>query len=112
MKYQTQRREIKKSLGTPQGRHTLQALLICTILGMTLNWVIPIIILKVTPDFPPTLAQEIGMFVALGIASLFLVVSLLKGQISKRQQHLQQRSGTQNSGAQLFDKQPPPQRGK
>ena len=97
MKHRTQRREIKKSLGTPQGRRTLLVILIGTIFAMVLNWIIPIIILKINPNTPPAAAEEIGVFAAFGVAFIYLMVSLLKGQVNQRRQPPEQGSDTQNS---------------
>lgn len=65
-------------VGTPQGRNTLISLLICTILAMVLSWGLPVLLEKLQPGIKPEKAQEIGVFVALGISGVVLVVRLLK----------------------------------
>lgn len=65
-------------IGTPQGRNTLIALLICAIIGMVLSRVLPVVIEKVRPDMRADAAEEIGVLIALGISGVVLVVSLLR----------------------------------
>ena len=64
-------------MGTPQGQNTLISLLICAILGMVLSRVLPSVIEKFRPDLNAVVAQEIGLYIALGISGVVLVVSLL-----------------------------------
>lgn len=80
----TQKKQKKMSpMGTPQGQNTLISLLICAILGMVLSKVLPFVIEKVRPDMDAVVAQEIGLYIALGISGLVLVVSLLRPRKQK-----------------------------
>ena len=65
-------------IGTPQGQNTLISLLICAILGMVLSRVLPFVIEKFRPDLDAVVAQEIGLYIALGVSGVVLVVSLLR----------------------------------
>ena len=65
-------------IGTPQGQNTLISLLICAILGMVLSRVLPSVIGKLQPDMDAVVAQEIGLYIALGVSGVVLVVSLLR----------------------------------
>jgi len=65
-------------MGTPQGQNTLVSLLICAILGMVLSKILPSVIEKLRPDMDAIVAQEIGLYIALGVSSIVLVVSLLR----------------------------------
>ena len=80
MQYRQQRGKTKKPspIGTPQGRNTLISLLICAILGMVLSRILPFVIEKLRPDIDAVVAQEIGLYIALGISGIVLVISLLK----------------------------------
>lgn len=75
----TQKKMKKLSpMGTPQGQNTLVSLLICAILGMVLSKVLPFVIEKLRPDMDAVVAQEIGLYIALGVSGVVLVVSLLR----------------------------------
>ena len=75
----TQKKMKKLSpMGTPQGQNTLISLLVCAILGMILSKVLPFVIEKLRPDMDAVVAQEIGLYIALGVSGLVLVVSLLR----------------------------------
>ena len=65
-------------MGTPQGQNTLVSLLICAILGMVLSRILPPVIEKLRPDLEAIVAQEIGLYIALGVSGVVLVVSLLR----------------------------------
>ena len=65
-------------IGTPQGQNTLISLLICAILGMVLSRVLPSVIEKFRPDMDAVVAQEMGLYIALGVSGVVLVVSLLR----------------------------------
>lgn len=65
-------------IGTPQGQNTLISLLVCAILGMVLSKVLPFVIEKLRPDMDAVIAQEIGLYIALGVSGVVLVVSLLR----------------------------------
>ena len=80
MQYRQQRGKAKKPspIGTPQGRNTLISLLICAILGMVLSRILPFVIEKLRPDIDAVVAQELGLYIALGISGIVLVISLLR----------------------------------
>ena len=65
-------------IGTLQGRNTLISLLTCAILGMVLSRILPFVIEKLRPDIDAVVAQEIGLYIALGISNIVLVMSLLR----------------------------------
>ena len=65
-------------MGTPQGQNTLISLLICAILGMVLSRILPPVIEKLRPDMDVIVTQEIGLYIALGVSGVVLVVSLLR----------------------------------
>ena len=67
-------------IGTPQGQNTLISLLICAILGMVLSRVLPFVIEKLRPNIDAVVAQEVGLYIALGVSGVVLVVSLLRRQ--------------------------------
>ena len=67
-----------RPIETPQGRNTLISLLTCAILGMVLNWILPVVIEQLQPNMKPEDAQEMGLLIALGISGIVLVVSLLR----------------------------------
>lgn len=70
-------------MGTPQGQNTLISLLICAILGMVLSKILPSVIEKFRPDLDAVVAQEIGLYIALGVSGVVLVVSLLRPREKK-----------------------------
>ena len=65
-------------IGTPQGQNTLISLLVCAILGMVLSRILPFVIEKFRPNMDAIVAQEIGLYIALGVSGVVLVVSLLR----------------------------------
>ena len=65
-------------IGTPQGQNTLISLLVCAILGMVLSRTLPFAIEKLRPNMDAVVAQEIGLYIALGVSGVVLVVSLLR----------------------------------
>ena len=77
---QKQRDRLKKisPIGTAQGRNTLISLLVCAILGMVLSRILPFVIEKLRPNIDAIVAQEIGLYIALGISGVVLIISLLK----------------------------------
>ena len=75
-----QRGKLKRPnpIGTPQGQNTLISLLACAILGMVLSRILPFVIEKLRPDVDAVIAQEVGLYIALGVSGVVLVVSLLR----------------------------------
>ncbi len=72
---------VKNQLGTKQGVSTLKLILMYSIMGMVLAWLLPIVIQMIQPEMQKDDAQYYGMIGAIAITLLFLVVSLLKGVI-------------------------------
>ena len=64
-------------IGTPQGQNTLISMLICAVLGMVLSRVLPFLIEKLRPNMDAVVAEEIGLYIALGVSGVVLIVSLL-----------------------------------
>ena len=80
MQYRQRRGKSKRPspIGTPQGRNTLISLLACAILGMVLSRILPFVIKKLRSDIDAVVAQEVGLYIALGISGIVLVISLLR----------------------------------
>lgn len=92
---------LRGSLSTAQGTSTLKIVLIYSILGMILHWLLPIVIQNVRPDMPEEDAQYYGILGAIIITVFFLIVSLLKGVIL-RQRAQSEKSKTQDANTQLL----------
>ncbi|MDE0315823.1 MAG: hypothetical protein OXM61_13035 [Candidatus Poribacteria bacterium] len=92
---------LRGSLGTAQGTSTLKIVLIYSILGMILHWLLPIVIQNVRPDMPEEDAQYYGILGAIIITVFFLVVSLLKGLI-QRHRAQSEKSKTQDANTKLL----------
>ena len=92
---------LRGSLSTAQGASTLKIVLIYSILGMILHWLLPIVILNVRPDMPEEDAQYYGILGAIIITVFFLVVSLLKGLI-QRHRSQSEKSKTQDENTKLL----------
>ncbi len=78
------RNTVKKSLGTVQGVSTLKIVLMYSVLGIILNWVLPTIILGVKPQIPKDKADLWGTTIAMVITGVLLVVALLKDIILRK----------------------------
>jgi len=72
---------VRSSLSTSQGMSTLKIVLMYSILGMVLHWLLPTVILKMNPDMLKEDAQYFGTLGAIVITAFFLIVSLLKSLI-------------------------------
>lgn len=72
------RNTIKKSLGTVQGVSTLKIVLLYSLLGLILNWILPTLFLGVRPQIPEDQADFWGTTIAMVITGVLLVVTLLK----------------------------------
>ena len=94
-------RVMRASLSTAQGSSTLKIVLIYSILGMILHWLLPIVIQNVRPDMPEEEAQYYGILGAIIITVFFLVISLLKGLIL-RQRARSEKSKTQDADTKLL----------
>ncbi len=78
------RNTIKKSLSTVQGASTLKIVLIYSVLGLILNWVLPTLILGVRPQIPKDQAEVWGTTIAMAITGILLVVTLVKDIIMRK----------------------------
>jgi hypothetical protein len=91
----------KTSLGTSQGISILKIVLLYSVLGIVLNWVLPILILEAQPGMLEEDAQYYGVLGAIIITFFFLVVSLIKG-IILRHRSQQEHSESHRPNNQLF----------
>ena len=78
------RNTVKKSLGTVQGVSTLKIVLMYSVLGLILNWVLPTLILGVRPQIPKEQAEVWGTTIAMVITGVLLVVTLLKDIVLRK----------------------------
>ncbi len=92
---------LRGSLSTAQGTSTLKIVLIYSILGMILHWLLPIVIQNVRPDMPEEDVQYYGILGAIIITVFFLIVSLLKGVILRHRAQ-SEKSKTQDANTQLL----------
>ncbi|MDE0084148.1 MAG: hypothetical protein OXU23_00425 [Candidatus Poribacteria bacterium] len=92
---------LRGSLGTAQGTSTLKIVLMYSILGMILHWLLPIVIQNVRPDMPEEDAQYYGILGAIIITVFFLVVSLLKGLIVRHRAQ-SEKSKTQDANTKFL----------
>lgn len=83
-------RVMRNSLGTSQGMSTLKIVLMYSILGMILHWVLPTVLLKMNPDMLEEDAEYFGTLGAIAVTGFFLIVSLLKGLILRSRSHHKQ----------------------
>ena len=97
---------LRNPLGTRQGVSTLKLVLMYSIIGMGLGWLLPIIIRIIQPEMSKDNAQYYGMIGAIVITLLFLVVSLLKGLILRRRTQ-QENSETKQPNSQFSDTKKP-----
>lgn len=72
---------VRDSLSSTQGTSTLKIILIYSILGMLLNWLLPDLLLWLRPDIEPYTADYYGTLGSVVITGFFLILSLLKGLI-------------------------------
>lgn len=86
------RNTVKKSLSTVQGASTLKIVLLYSVLGLTLNWVLPTLILGVKPQIPKEQAEVWGTTIAMAITGVLLVVTLLKDIILRKPSRPQDRN--------------------
>ncbi len=78
------RNTIKKSLSTVQGTSTLKIVLMYSVLGLILNWILPTLITSVQPQIPKDKADLWGTTIAMVITGVLLVVALLKDIILRK----------------------------
>ena len=74
---------MRNQLSTTQGMSTLKLVLIFSVLGMILNWILPSILRYMYPEMIVDDAKYYGTLGAICITGFFLVMSLLKGFIQR-----------------------------
>ncbi len=82
---------MRNQLSTTQGMSTLKLVLIFSVLGMILNWILPRILQYMNPEMMKDDAEYYGMLAAICITGFFLVISLLKGLIQRNRSSQQER---------------------
>lgn len=97
------RNKIKKSLGTAQGVSTLKIVLMYSVLGMILNWVLPTLIVGVRPEIPKDQADYWGTTAAIVITGILLIVTLLKGIILRNNSQTKS-SSSQDQNPAMYDR--------
>ncbi|MYF99104.1 hypothetical protein F4212_08200 [Candidatus Poribacteria bacterium] len=95
-------KKMGNALSTSQGMSTLKIVLIYSILGMVLNWVLPHILIQLYPEILIDDAQYFGTLGAIIITGFFLIISLIKGIIIRNRTQ-QNGSDTQPSNTPLFN---------
>ncbi len=86
---------MRTSLSTSQGMSTLKIVIMYSVLGMILNWLLPIVLLKMNPEMFEEDAQYFGTLGAIVITGFFLIVSLLKRLILRSRSHKKQSESRQ-----------------
>lgn len=74
---------MRNQLSTTQGMSTLKLVLIYSVLGMVLNWTLPLILRFITPEMLIYDAKYFGTVGAICITGFFLLISLTKGFIQR-----------------------------
>ena len=74
---------MRNQLATTQGMSTLKLVLIFSVLGMVLNWVLPSIVRYMNPEMIEDDAKYYGTLGAICITGFFLLITLLKGFIQR-----------------------------
>ncbi len=97
---------LRNPLGTKQGVSTLKLVLMYSIIGMGLGWLLPIVIQTIQPEMLKSDTQYYGMIGAIVITLLCLVVSLLKGLIL-RSRTRQENAETKQPNPQFSDTKKP-----
>ena len=82
---------MRNQLSTTQGMSTLKLVLIFSVLGMILNWILPGILRYLNPEMIEDDAEYYGMLGAICITGFFLMMSLLKGLIQRNRSSQQER---------------------
>ena len=95
-------KKMKSTLSTSEGMSTLKIVLMYSVLGMVLNWVLPIILLNLSPEMLKEDSQYFGTLGAILITVLFLTFSLIKGLI-QRSRSQKEGSESHPSNTHLFD---------
>lgn len=97
------RKKLKNSLGTAQGTSTLKIVLMYSVLGMILSWVLPVLVAGFKPDIDKEQAEFYGIACAMIITVILLIVTLLKG-IIMRNISTNEKSNNKDITEQMFKK--------
>lgn len=88
---------MRNQLSTTQGMSTLKLVLMFSVLGMILHWILPGILQNLNPEMMEDEAKYYGTLGAICITGFFLLISLLKGLIQRnRSSQQEQPSNTQH----------------
>ena len=96
-------KKMGNTLLTSQGMSTLKIVIIYSILGMILNWVVPHLLLHLYPVMPKEEAQYLGTLGAIIITGFLLIVSLING-IVKGNRSRKEDSEAQPTNTALFER--------
>ena len=94
---------MRNQLSTTQGMSTLKLVLMFSVLGMILNWILPNILRYLNPEMMEDDAKYYGTLGAICITGCFLLISLLKGLMQRNRASQQERTATNPSNAQQID---------
>ncbi len=102
---------MRNQLSTTQGMSTLKLVLIFSVLGMILNWILPSILRYMNPEMMEDDAKYYGMLGAICITGFFLLISLLKGFIQRNRASKHAQLESQLPNAHQFDTKNPENKG-
>ena len=80
----------RNQLSTTQGMSTLKLVLMFSVLGMVLNWILPGILQKLNPEMMEDDAKYYGTLYAICITGFLLLMSLLKVLIQRNRKSQQE----------------------
>lgn len=83
---------MRNQLSTTQGISTLKLVLIFSVLGMILNWILPGILRYMNPEMIEDDAKYYGTLGAICITGFFLLISLIRGFIQGNRASQQKQS--------------------
>ncbi len=93
---------MRNQLSTTQGMSTLKLVLMFSVLGMILNWILPGILQYMNPEMMEDDAEYYGTLGAICITGFFLLISLIKGLIQRNRISQQGQTESQPSSVQQF----------
>ncbi len=94
----------RNQLSTTQGMSTLKLVLIFSVLGMILNWILPGIIQKLNPEMMEDDAKYYGMLWTICITGFLLLISLFKQLIQRHRASQQGQTELKPSNSRQIDK--------
>lgn len=95
---------MRNQLSTTQGMSTLKLVLIFSVLGMVLNWILPSILQYMNPEMMEDDAKYYGTLGAICITGFFLLISLLKGVIQRNRASQPGKTESQPSNVQGIER--------